>query len=110
VLDWVCSGGGTRPADRFLGLADSAGVELWTVSGYARKTVAFAEASSPQVSASIMSAQTFGLTNNVDFVVRSIKVFDANSAGNELAGVPCTVSAQANGAAVVVRALNISML
>jgi hypothetical protein len=53
---------------------------------------------------------TFALTNDVAFAARSIKIYDANSGGIEIGGVACSITAQANGAGIVVRALNIWLL
>jgi len=101
ILDWVCGGASAaRPAERWVALIDNSNNEL-SMSGYTRKSALFAEAT---VGSATMLNVTFGLTNSVDFVVRSIRIYDAQSSGNELIGTvrePPLV-AQANGSGVVV--------
>jgi hypothetical protein len=110
ILDWTCGGATpTRPSGRWLGLLDSNGNELTTISGYGRLSASFD--ASTNNSCSMLSSQTFGMTHSSDFVVYSLRFWDAQSGGAVLfdGSLPAPVSAQANGVGVVVQELGISL-
>lgn len=86
ILDWQLGGAAaTQPTERFAGLAGGvptsvAASELAAASGYARQTSLFAAAASPQGTASISAAMTFGPFVSAGAIV-GLQLWDGDTVG-----------------------------
>jgi hypothetical protein len=110
VLDWVCGGAtATRPAGRWIGLADANGSEV-NVNDYARRSIGFGEAFASATMLAAMTMGPYALSANIS--VHTLQIYDASVSGNLLLATalatPHTVRAPAGGVIVARLAVMLS--